>query len=1008
MHNLAAQPAAHHLRPNNGSNQSAPYAAQSMSENVSQLSNQEYNNQYYQNARGPHVQSYNGTGPHMAPQSTPSLFLPHGATMTTRNNDNHSIVDINMGNSPQVSQMSQQTMMSAQQPYGSPYMPYGAAMAYPPHMYQTMPPGLVAYAPNLQQQGYAPNRMQQQQPIPQAPHQMAQPQPFQPQQRTKKTLKIVNPDTKEVVNKEQIGEDNNDEGEATSTTPRPSEPTDPGHQLTKQVANNLWQPQVVTSVPEFTIPPAVPVTLPSEHVIVDASLPTAASSATSLRSETMGAKKENGALPKQNLPSGAAASDSRPTVELPPDEKPSYQTKSSFGFDGSDTAKERQVEEKKEGTNVPETPSLNANKEKEVADTKSPSPAPEVVSDRGEERPRKLEITAEEKKEETKVPDTPSDNADKEDETRDTKSPTPHPEEVAHSGEERWRNSEERKEETNVPDTPSDNLSKEEEGMDTKSPTPLPEDVPDSDEERLRKLEDRLQSLELDAPTSEEITVKVYNRELLFVLREIVKELKHPGPSMKESLKSVGIDRGGMPILPVASKQTRRFESRDMFTPSWQTNNPGGNVHTRLRPPMYAGRQSDKRQQKKPPISRASMDRAPKVELKRAENAWKPRRKEASKEISEEAKYEKMRKEIRGILNKITPSTYEDLWQEFCTYKVYEDEQFLPMVIDLIFDKAVEEPKFCALYSQLCHQQVESELKNTQGQTKHFRQGILKKCQVTFEGAKEAKERIQAAEEELKTETDEKVKTEKTDELEASKGKEKRLLLGTIRFIAQLFKHFLITENIIEWCSIHLLRSYAETNDDIYIEYAVHMIETVGPLLENRSNPSKKQQGTPAGEKTGGFSVEAVMNHLQSVKDNLSSRVRFMIMNLDDLRKAKWQSRRVESGPKTIEEVHKEAKQEEIQNRTEREAYENKARRNDYDGMRSGPSRNKGYSGRHSIEKGDSGQRRMAAALAATSSGGVRKEQSLKHLDQQEKLGQTKPRWGQGAAGGGGASSNQV
>jgi len=77
---------------------------------------------------------------------------------------------------------------------------------------------------------------------------------------------------------------------------------------------------------------------------------------------------------------------------------------------------------------------------------------------------------------------------------------------------------------------------------------------------------------------------------------------------------------------------------------------------------------------------------------------------------------------VRGLLNKITPSSYQEvlldfcylnnysfklqLSDEFCAYKFIEDTKLLTPVIDLIFDKAVEEPHFCPLYSDLCKKQV--------------------------------------------------------------------------------------------------------------------------------------------------------------------------------------------------------------------------------------------------------------------------------------------------------------
>ena len=57
-------------------------------------------------------------------------------------------------------------------------------------------------------------------------------------------------------------------------------------------------------------------------------------------------------------------------------------------------------------------------------------------------------------------------------------------------------------------------------------------------------------------------------------------------------------------------------------------------------------------------------------------------------------------------MNKITPTSQAELTKEFLAYEVSSDPSTLSSVIDIIFDKAVEEPKFCPLYAELCRAQV--------------------------------------------------------------------------------------------------------------------------------------------------------------------------------------------------------------------------------------------------------------------------------------------------------------
>ena len=109
------------------------------------------------------------------------------------------------------------------------------------------------------------------------------------------------------------------------------------------------------------------------------------------------------------------------------------------------------------------------------------------------------------------------------------------------------------------------------------------------------------------------------------------------------------------------------------------------------------------------------------------------------------------------------------------------------MIVDLIFDKAVEEQKFISLYSALCNAQTEEE-KKVPNSTRPFRLAIIKKCQTTFE--RSTKNSTEEAIESTQKEIDEETKKEGKDVfllfvllvwLVVFLGKEKRRMLGTIR-----------------------------------------------------------------------------------------------------------------------------------------------------------------------------------------------------------------------------------
>merc|ERR1719410_3105326 len=81
-----------------------------------------------------------------------------------------------------------------------------------------------------------------------------------------------------------------------------------------------------------------------------------------------------------------------------------------------------------------------------------------------------------------------------------------------------------------------------------------------------------------------------------------------------------------------------------------------------------------------------------------------------------------------------------------------------------------------------------------------------------------------------------------------------------------------------------------------------------------------------------------------------SSRVRFLMQDVIDLRLANWVKRREEAGPKTIEEIHKDAQKEEIKQKLanmttepppprKSEDRSNRRSHNGSEGVSAGPSR---------------------------------------------------------------------
>ncbi|XP_009619115.1 eukaryotic translation initiation factor 4G-like isoform X1 [Nicotiana tomentosiformis] len=251
----------------------------------------------------------------------------------------------------------------------------------------------------------------------------------------------------------------------------------------------------------------------------------------------------------------------------------------------------------------------------------------------------------------------------------------------------------------------------------------------------------------------------------------------------------------------------------------------------------------------------------------------------------EEAK----RRQLKAILNKLTPQNFEKLFEQVKEVNI-DSANTLAGVISQIFDKALMEPTFCEMYANFCSHLagelpdfVEDDQKIT------FKRLLLDKCQEEFERGEREEAEADSMEED--------------GEMKMSEGKreEKRLqarrrMLGNIRLIGELYKKKMLTERIMHECIQKLLGQY-QTPDEEDIEALCKLMSTIGDMIDH----SKAKDY-----------MDAYFDMMTTMANNtdLSSRVRFMLMDIIDLRKNKWQQRRKVEGPKKIEEVRRDAVQE--------------------------------------------------------------------------------------------------
>ena len=285
---------------------------------------------------------------------------------------------------------------------------------------------------------------------------------------------------------------------------------------------------------------------------------------------------------------------------------------------------------------------------------------------------------------------------------------------------------------------------------------------------------------------------------------------------------------------------------------------------------------------------------------------------------------ETKKRKIMSILNKLTPQNFDKLIAQLKEIE-YTDAHTLNALIDEIFEKALAEPTFCGMYAGACQclaEDMPTFINEETEQEVTFKAVLLGKCEMEFKGEEAVKspstdtqtkeataeeksaEGTEAGEAEEKIAADVASKKESSDNAkedakkalleEEGKRRAKQRMLGNIRFIGELFKKDMLTERIMHEC-IRKLLGDIENPDEEDVEALCKLMTTIGEQLDH---PKARKH------------MIAYFQRIETLSENrnISSRVRFMLKDVIELRMDNWKHRRVVEGPKKIEEVHRDAK----------------------------------------------------------------------------------------------------
>lgn len=257
-------------------------------------------------------------------------------------------------------------------------------------------------------------------------------------------------------------------------------------------------------------------------------------------------------------------------------------------------------------------------------------------------------------------------------------------------------------------------------------------------------------------------------------------------------------------------------------------------------------------------------------------------KRDALPENSDDVKFRK----VRGILNKLTPQTFDKLSDELIHIGL-DSQVLLKGVILLIFEKALQEPKYVCMYAQLC-KKLSKKVPNFDAPnpdyTSTFRRLLLNKCQDEYENRARASAVFDQRTERL------------TPEEEEEKHLAKRKMLGNIKFIGELGKLEMLTHSILHKCCEELVKK-TKAED---LECLCQIMSTCGHLLDNDK---------------GKYLMDQYFSRMKelSLNDKIPSRIRFMLIGVLELRDNNWLARQttsIKESPKSIDEIHREAKDE--------------------------------------------------------------------------------------------------
>ena len=293
--------------------------------------------------------------------------------------------------------------------------------------------------------------------------------------------------------------------------------------------------------------------------------------------------------------------------------------------------------------------------------------------------------------------------------------------------------------------------------------------------------------------------------------------------------------------------------------------------------------------------------------LEQSANRWVPRSRQSKKETkvaedgTEILEPEDVERKVKSLLNKLTLEMFaqitDDMLKIAFQSKWEKDAVTLRSIVSLTFAKACDEPYWSEMYAKFCAKMCTSIPAEVVDESITINDGhpsggdlarriLITTCQTEYEKGWVDK---------LPTNEDgSPLEPEMMSDEYYAMAAAKRRGLGLVKFIGHLYNLNMLNDQVIFVCLRDQCKNTVDPSEDS-LENLVQLVKTVGPKLD-------------ADERKRAI-LKIVFDKIDEILKNvkLSSRIMFMLMDLQDLRKSKWISTKADAGPKTIEEIHRDA-----------------------------------------------------------------------------------------------------